>query len=148
GFGIALFHKFLMKACNLWADAPSQNLYTVDAAGNKVGLKGAAVSGDLSPEMLGVGYLIGPRIGSWMMAGAVLSFWVIGPLIVHFGEGLTEPVSPARHEIAKEGPMKDKDIGLIKNMGPDLIYKKYLKYIGAGAVAAAGIISMLKALPL
>src|SRR5207248_3073395 len=64
GFGIALVHKFLMKACNLRADAPSQDLYTVDAAGNKVGLKGAAVSGDLSPEMLGVGYLIGPKIAS------------------------------------------------------------------------------------
>src|ERR1043166_3777428 len=46
GFGIALVHKFLMKACKLWAYEPSQNLYTVDAAGNKVGLKGAAVSGD------------------------------------------------------------------------------------------------------
>jgi putative OPT family oligopeptide transporter len=143
GFGIALVHKFLMKACNLWADSPSQNLYTMDAAGNKVGLKGAAVSGDLSPEMLGVGYLIGPKIASWMMAGAVLSFFVIGPLIVHFGENLTEPIPPARHEIKD-----DKDVGLIKNMEPGQIYVNYLKYIGAGAVAAGGIISMLKALPL
>src|SRR4051794_7049631 len=77
GFGIALVHKFLMKACKLWADTPAQNLYTTtvnEATGAKTthGLKGANVSGDLSPEMLGVGYLIGPRIACWMMAGAVL----------------------------------------------------------------------------
>src|SRR5262245_21696306 len=140
GFGIALVHKFLMKACKLWADTPTQDLYDKET---EVGLKGANVSGDLSPEMLGVGYLIGPRIACWMMAGAVLSFFVIGPLIAHFGENLTEPIPPARHEM-KDG----KDIGLIRNMGPGQIYTHYLKYIGAGAVAAGGIISMLKAMPL
>jgi uncharacterized oligopeptide transporter (OPT) family protein len=144
GFGIALVQKFLMKACKLWTDGPSQNLYSVDPqTGEKVGLKGANVSGDLSPEMLGVGYLIGPKIACWMMAGAVLSFFVIGPLIAHFGEGLTKPVPPARKEI-KDG----KDVGLIANMKPEQIYTHYLKYIGAGAVAAGGIISMLKAMPL
>jgi putative OPT family oligopeptide transporter len=143
GFGIALVHKFLMKACKLWTDEPAQNLYSVDAAGKTAGLKGAAISGDPSPEMLGVGYLIGPKIACWMMAGAVLSFFVIGPLIAHFGEGLTKPVPPAKTEM-KDG----KDMGLIKNMDPNLIYKNYLKYIGAGAVAAGGIISMLKAMPL
>src|SRR5262245_54439092 len=142
GFGIALVHKFLMKACKLWADTPAQNLYT-EEGGEKVGLKGANISGDLSPEMLGVGYLIGPRIACWMMAGAVLSFFVIGPLIAHFGANLTQPVPPARSEI-KDG----KDVGLIRNMGPGDLYNHYLKYIGAGAVAAGGIISMLKAMPL
>jgi putative OPT family oligopeptide transporter len=145
GFGIALVHKFLMKACKLWSDTPSQDLYDPET---KTGLKGANVSGDLSPEMLGVGYLIGPKIACWMMAGAVLSFFVIGPLIAHFGEHLTEPIPPARHEIVKEGPDKGKDLGLIANMGPGKIYTNYLKYIGAGAVAAGGIISMLKAMPL
>ena len=46
------------------------------------------MSGELSPELLGVGYLIGPQIASLMMAGAVLSFFVIGPLIATFGENL------------------------------------------------------------
>jgi putative OPT family oligopeptide transporter len=152
GFFIALVHKFLMRACNLWTDTPTQNLYTttVNEAGQKTtyGLKGANISGDLSPEMLGVGYLIGPRIACMMMAGAVLSFFVIGPIIAHFGEHLTEPIPPAEHEIAEEGPNKGKDIGLIANMGPGEIYTNYLKYIGAGAVAAGGIISMMKAMPL
>ena len=85
----------------------------------------------LTALFMGVGYLIGPKIASWMMAGAVLSFFVIGPLIAHFGENLTEPVKPARTEM-KDGV----NIGLINNMGHGLIYKWYLKYIGAGAVAA------------
>jgi putative OPT family oligopeptide transporter len=145
GFGIALVHKFLTKACKLWPDAPSENLYQVDAAGNKVGLKGAAITGDLSPEMLGVGYLIGPRIASLMMAGAVISFFIIGPLIATFGENLKVYVPPAKKEINEK---TGKDVGLIGNMGPDEIYKNYLRYIGAGAVAAGGIISMMRALPL
>jgi putative OPT family oligopeptide transporter len=134
GFGIAFLHKLLTKAGKLWADEPEQNLYGVTDSGQKVGLKGAAVGGDLSPEMLGVGYLIGPRIACLMMAGAVLSFFVIGPLIATFGEGLTQPVPPAR--------------GLIRDMSPSDLYKNYLRYIGAGAVAAGGIISMCRALPL
>src|SRR5205814_5042752 len=71
-----------------------------------------------------------------------------GPLIAHVGAKLTQPVPPARHEIVKEGKDKGKDLGLIANMGPGDIYNHYLKYIGAGAVAAGGIISMLKAMPL
>src|SRR5205823_4608387 len=145
GFGIAALHKFLMKGCHFWADTPAQNLYTETVDGHKVGLKGAAVSGDLSPEMLGVGYLIGPRIASLMLAGAVISFFVLGPLIATIGENLTTPVPPAKQEIDEN---TGKDIGLIGNMGPDDIYKNYLKYIGAGAVAAGGIIGMMRAMPL
>src|SRR5438067_3483072 len=108
GFGVAFVHKLLAAAFQVWPGEPSQNLYTVED-GRKVGLKGAAVSGDLSPELMGVGYLIGPRIACLMMAGAVLSFFVIGPLIATFGESLTTPVPPAR--------ATDKGGGLIGNMG-------------------------------
>jgi putative OPT family oligopeptide transporter len=144
GFGIAFLHKFLAKAGKLWADEPEQNLYVVHD-GQKVGLKGAALGGDLSPEMLGVGYLIGPRIACLMMAGAVLSFFVIGPLIATFGEGLDRPVPPAQSDIDAKTNI---DRGLIRNMEPADLYKNYLRYIGAGAVAAGGIISMCRALPL
>jgi putative OPT family oligopeptide transporter len=134
GFGIAAVYKFLTVAGKLWAEVPSQLLYKKAAAGGTVGLKGAEISGELAPEMLGVGYLIGPRIASLMLAGALLSYWVIGPLIATFGEQLTQPVSPAK--------------GLIGEMDPSAIKASYLRYIGAGAVAAGGIISMLRALPL
>ncbi len=144
GFGIAFVFKWCAEAFKLWAKEPEQNLYTV-SNGHKVGLKGAAISGDLSPEMMGVGYLIGPRIACLMMAGAVLSFFVIGPLIATFGENLNTPVAPAKSTIDEE---TGQDKGLIRNMEPGDIYKYYLRYIGAGAVAAGGIISMCRALPL
>jgi putative OPT family oligopeptide transporter len=145
GFGIAFVYKWLAAAFRFWAGEPEQNLYGVSASGKTVGLKGAAISGDLSPEMMGVGYLIGPRIACLMMAGAVLSFFVIGPLIANFGESLNVPVPPAKSSIDEK---TGEDTGLIRNMGPGAIYKNYLRYIGAGAVAAGGIISMCRALPL
>jgi uncharacterized oligopeptide transporter (OPT) family protein len=194
GFGIALVHKFLTAATKLWADVPGENLYTTGAGGAKQGMKGAAISGELSPELLGVGYLIGPRIASLMIAGAVLSYFVIGPMLATFGENLNQPVAPAesKHVPVSDYRVKEKetfggdrpgdqqsyirvaslvgtlgspsgtgpiaggallntrveDQGLIRNMGPDGLKANYLRYIGAGAVAAGGIISMLRAMPL
>jgi putative OPT family oligopeptide transporter len=140
GFGIALVHKFLTAANKLWSDAPAQKLY---GAGG--GLKGAEISGELAPELLGVGYLIGPRIASLMMSGAVLSYFVIGPVIATFGERLTVPVPPAETKVDEK---TKEDKGLIRNMEPSGIKVYYLRYIGAGAVAAGGIISMMRAMPL
>jgi uncharacterized oligopeptide transporter (OPT) family protein len=154
GFGIAFVYKFLSKVFRLWAaesDDNATNLYGT-YNGQTVGLKGAALSGDLHPEMMGVGYLIGPRIACMMMAGAVLSFFVLGPMIATFGQNLTVPVPPAKTQMEEqtlEGDRKVQvDKGLIRNMDPDDIYRSYLRYIGAGAVAAGGIISMCRALPL
>src|SRR5205807_2816824 len=128
----------------LWADEPSQLLYSKEG-GVTTGLRGAEIGGELAPEMLGVGYLIGPRIASLMIAGAVLSYFVLGPLLATFGEKLNEPISPAVSKIdEKTGENK----GLIRNMGPGELKGNYLRYIGAGAVAAGGIISMCRALPL
>ncbi|MCK6456857.1 MAG: oligopeptide transporter, OPT family [Phycisphaerae bacterium] len=134
GFGIALVHKFFTAAMKLWDGEPEQKLYAVAPDGTKTGLKGAALSGELSPELLGVGFLIGPRIAGLMMAGAVLSYFVLGPTIATFGDKLTQTVSPATQ--------------LIGTMDPAAIKANYLRYIGAGAVAAGGIISMCRALPL
>src|SRR5262245_23113770 len=133
GFGIALVHKFLTAAGKLWASEPTAKLYA-ETDGTRQGLKGAEVGGELAPELLGVGYLIGPRIASLMMAGAVLSYFVLGPAIATIGERLNEPVPPGEK--------------LIRHMKPGEIKGAYLRYIGAGAVAAGGIISMLRAMPL
>jgi uncharacterized oligopeptide transporter (OPT) family protein len=136
GFGIAFVHKFLTAAGKLWSGEPSA----------KLPLKGSQISGELSPELMGVGFLIGPRIASLMMAGAVLSYFVLGPAIAQFGANATEPVAPAKWD-----PDKPKDMenpGLIRNMEPDDLRGIYLRFIGAGAVAAGGIISMFRALPL
>ena len=65
GFGIAFVHKFLTQAVQaLGRRTPTQNLYHGRPTAGKVGLQGAAIGGELSPELLGVGYLIGPRIAS------------------------------------------------------------------------------------
>ncbi|MBX9626345.1 MAG: OPT/YSL family transporter [Gemmataceae bacterium] len=164
GFGIAFAYKLLSAAGKLWATEPAAKLYAVDeATGAKSGLKGGQVAGELSPELLGVGFLIGPRIASLMMAGAVLSYFVIGPAIATFGETASEPLAPATRQVgdgpaflaAGGGPAvvavekaRDADPGLIRNMDPDALKGNYLRYIGAGAVAAAGIIGMCRALPL
>ncbi len=134
GFGIAAVHKLLTNVTKLWSSEPGVKLYATDTAGTKTGLKGAAIGGELSPELLGVGFLIGPKIAALMMAGAVLSYFVLGPMIASFGEDLHVPVPPATD--------------LIKKMEPSGLKANYLRYIGAGAVAAGGIISMMRALPL
>jgi uncharacterized oligopeptide transporter (OPT) family protein len=162
GFGIALVHKFLTAAGKLWASEPAVKLYA-EEGGKTTGLRGAQASGELSPELLGVGFLIGPRIASLMMAGAVLSYFVLGPAIATFGAKVNEPVAPAKREF-QDGPgflaagggliipateeVAEADPGLIRNMDPDALRGNYLRYIGAGAVAAGGIISMCRALPL
>jgi putative OPT family oligopeptide transporter len=145
GFAIAVAHKVLYRVFKLWAEEPTEKLYGVGAGGSTVGLKGAAIGGELSPELLGVGFLIGPRIAAFVMAGGVLSYFVLGPMIATFGQAADSPVSPAEHKVdAKTGV----DKGLIRNMEPRDLQANYLRYIGAGAVAAGGIISMLRALPL
>jgi putative OPT family oligopeptide transporter len=145
GFGVAFVHKFLTAAGKLWSGEPSVKLYT-EEAGKTTGLKGSQLSGELSPELMGVGFLIGPRIASLMMAGAVLSYFVLGPAIAHFGASSTEPVAPAKWDPDK--PKDTENPGLIRNMEPDDLRAVYLRFIGAGAVAAGGIISMCRALPL
>ena len=126
GFGIGLVYKTLMAAFRLWKDVPEKVLGAP--------LKGGLISAEVSPELLGVGYIIGPRIASIMMAGGVLSCLVLTPLIKFFGEGMTVVLPPATKPIA--------------SMGPGEIRSAYILYIGAGAVAAGGIISLLRSLPM
>ncbi len=96
--------------------------------------KGGSIGMEAAPELLGVGYIIGPRIAGIMCAGGVLAYLVLIPAIAIFGGGLPEPLFPAST--------------LIRDMGPHEIRNAYILYIGAGAVATGGIISMLKVLPL
>ncbi len=164
GFGIALVYKFLTAAAYLWSAVPSIKLYSVNAAtGAKTGLKGGHLAGELAPELIGVGFLIGPRIACLMMAGAVISYFALAPAVATFGEQLNDPVAPANRAVSEEpgflavggGPIaptvtqaRDDDPGLIRNMSPGQLKDNYVKYMGAGAVAAGGIISMCRALPL
>ena len=125
GFGLGLLYKVANVSFKGWKDVANFEF----GAPLKAGSAGA----EISPELVGVGYIIGPRIAFTMAAGGVLSYLLLIPMIKFFGELLTVPVSP--------GTM------LIKDMGPDDIRNAYVLYIGAGAVAAGGLISLVRSLP-
>ncbi|MFO0937507.1 MAG: oligopeptide transporter, OPT family [Gemmataceae bacterium] len=137
GFGIGFIYTMCAKLFHFWKEE-------TDHALDSAGLKGGAVGGEWTPQLLGVGYIIGPRIAGIMVAGGVLAYLVMTPTIKYFGENVKEPLAPAVSQIDNK---TGKDMGLIANMGPGEIRYNYILYIGAGAVAAGGIISMLKALP-
>src|SRR5436305_5338289 len=126
GFGIGLIYKAMNVALRWWKDTPERVFGAPFAAGS--------ISAEISPELLGVGYIIGPRIASIMCAGGVLAYLVLIPAIKFIGAGLAAPLAP-------ESPR------LIKDMSPNGIRSAYILYIGAGAVAAGGIISMMRSLP-
>jgi len=128
GLGIGLIYKTLMdpQGFRFWKAAPEKVFGPPFDAGS--------ISAEISPELLGVGYIIGPRIGSIMCAGGVLAYLVLIPAIKYFGAGLATPLAPGT--------------ALIKDMSPGAIRNAYILYIGAGAVAAGGIISVLRSLPI
>ncbi|HEY6088942.1 MAG TPA: oligopeptide transporter, OPT family [Gemmatimonadaceae bacterium] len=126
GFGIALAYKTAMVAFRTWKEVPEKVFGSP--------FKAASISVEISPELLGVGYIIGPRIASIMCAGGVLAYLVLIPMISFFGSALTGPVTPER-------------AALIKDMSPSAIRNAYVLYIGAGAVAAGGLISVFRSLP-
>ncbi|OFX21309.1 MAG: oligopeptide transporter, OPT family [Anaeromyxobacter sp. RBG_16_69_14] len=126
GFGIGLLYKTAMVALKGWKDIPEKVFGRPYQAGS--------VSAEISPELLGVGYIIGPKIAATMCAGGVLAYLVLIPLIKFFGEAIPGPLAPG---------------GIpIREMGPSQIRSAYILYIGAGAVAAGGIISLLRSLPI
>src|SRR5213075_2450826 len=127
GFGIGMLYKAMNVALRWWKDTPEKVFGAPFAAGS--------VSAEISPELLGVGYIIGPRIASIMCAGGVLAYLVLIPMIKYFGASLTTPLAPEATT-------------LIKDMGPNAIRSAYVLYIGAGAVAAGGIISVARSMPI
>ncbi len=123
GFGIGLLYKTLMVAFKGWKDTPEKIFGAPFKAGS--------ISAEISPELLGVGYIIGPRIASIMCGGGVLAYLVLIPMIKYFGGDLV--VEPGKIPISQ--------------MSPGQIRGAYILYIGAGAVAAGGIISLFRSLP-
>ncbi len=128
GLGVAFLYKLLMSILGLWKDVPAY------VFGKKSALPNGTINGEITPELLGVGYIIGPRISGIMVAGGVLSWIVLIPLISMLGENLPVPMSP------------ETDL-LISEMSPSQIWNKYIRYIGAGAVTFGGIITLIKTLP-
>jgi putative OPT family oligopeptide transporter len=125
GLLVGLVYKFLMAITVLWNEFPEKVLGFYHRT--------ARVRIDAVPELMGVGYIIGYRSSALMVAGGALSSLVLIPAIALFGEGRTTPLFPATT--------------LISQMGPDDIWSRYIRYIGAGAVAAGGIINLARGMP-
>lgn len=94
----------------------------------------AQIAADLTPELLAVGFLVGPIVANAMVSGGVLGWLVMIPLIAFFGAGSLSPVFP-------EQAMP------IGQMTPDSLWDRYIRYVGAGTVTLGGILAMLEASP-
>ncbi|HQU92088.1 MAG TPA: oligopeptide transporter, OPT family [Pyrinomonadaceae bacterium] len=127
GFGLGFLYKSVMDVFSTWNPEPGKDLP------DNV-LKGGSIHLENNPALLGVGYIIGPYIASIMVGGGILSYLVLIPLIKYFGDALANPLAPATGRTIAE-------------MSPGQIRGEYILYIGAGAVTAAGIISLARSLP-
>src|SRR5437762_1623866 len=125
GLGFGAVFALGYKAFGFFKDTP-QKIFGKAYEGGNVEL-------EVGPELMGVGYIIGTRIALVMGAGGILSSLVLMPAIKLFGSGATSPIYPATK--------------LIKDMSTTDVWRAYILYIGAGAVAAGGIISLFKSLP-
>jgi putative OPT family oligopeptide transporter len=125
GLGIGALYTTLVRFLHIWPEKIKVNLPV---------LKKAELGGEPMPALLGVGFILGPRIAAIMVAGGLLSWIGIIPLVAYFGENLNIPLFPEQTTS-------------IAQMTPYQIWDKYIRVIGAGAVAVAGIITVIKSLP-
>jgi putative OPT family oligopeptide transporter len=131
GLGMGALYTFFQNR-NLFRAWPGAPEYQPDFGPQHV-LKGSSIYADATSEYLGVGYIIGSRVAGVIFAGGVFSWLVVMPLIYFFGKELPHPVYPGQVPIA--------------DMAPGDLWATYIKPMGAGAVAAAGLITLLKTLP-
>jgi putative OPT family oligopeptide transporter len=113
----------------LWPDEPK---FDPDLGAQHL-LKGASIRSDCTSEYLGVGYIIGARVAAVMLAGGVFSWLVLMPAIYFFGSHLSGPLYPGT--------------ALVKDMSSSDLWRTYVRPMGAGAVAAAGLITLIRTLP-
>ncbi|MGA7829372.1 MAG: oligopeptide transporter, OPT family [Terracidiphilus sp.] len=131
GLGIGGVYTFFQNE-NLFKAWPGTPEFQPDFGPQHV-LKGSSIKAEATPEYLGVGYIIGPRIAGVIFAGGVFSWLVLMPLIYFFGKALPGPVYPGTVPIAQ--------------MGPSDLWITYIRPMGAGAVAASGLITLIKTVP-
>lgn len=123
GIGFGFIFKFLSGGMGIWQDGPT---WIIKSLGSLFGIS-AVVS------TAGIGFIIGLQTGMSMFAGSVITWYVLVPLITYLGSFVPEAIYPATVPIAELGPMD--------------IWGNYVRYIGAGAVAAGGFLSLLQSLP-
>ena len=126
GMGFAAFFKLIIDGLKA---VPGEISFRIKGFAGEIGTQ-------IYPAVMSVGYICGPRISSYMFAGGVLSWLVLIPMIVLFGETLT--LYPGNTPIGE----------MFAAGGASAIWSTYIRYIGAGALAAGGIISLIKSLPI
>lgn len=129
GLWASIIYKFLMSIFGFWKDAPSFSTSKLSQYPN------ASLTSEITPEYLGVGYIIGPLGSARIVAGSVLSWLVLIPLITIFGTQLSQVLLPGWKGL------------LIADMTPMEVYRGYVRYIGAGAVAAGGLFTLVRTIP-
>jgi putative OPT family oligopeptide transporter len=139
GLGIGALFKSLTNIFNVFLPVVG---YTAPRTSQ---FPNATLNVDLSPEYMGVGYVIGPRIAGTMVAGGVLSWLVFLPLLTLLGAAINTPFPPIHPNFANN-PATGQPF-LISEMAPGQIWSAYIRYIGAGAVLAAGLITLSRTLP-
>ena len=150
GLGFAFVYALLQKMFKVIAETPVFD--TVKSASLNRYFPSAQVSADITPEYMGVGYIIGPRIAGVLVAGSVLSWLVLNPLLA----SLIDPIKVALQQV-KLGYLKDINVAggsggwdpVTKTFADpaSAIYRAYIRQIGAGAVAMGGFITLIKTIP-
>ncbi len=123
GLGIAAAYKFIADGLKLF---PSEVDFEIKS------YKGSGIGMDVLPALAGVGYICGPKVSSYLLAGGTVGWFVLMPLIVLFGGDMV--LYPATAPVSELGTWG--------------IWGSFIRYIGAGAVAAGGILSLIKSLPM
>ena len=131
GLGFGAVYAALQNA-NLLGAWPGTPEFRPDFGPDHV-MKGSSIKADATSEYLGVGYIIGPKTAGIIFAGGVFSWLVLMPLLYFFGKNVATPIYPGTVPIAQ--------------MGPSDLWSTYIRPMGAGAVAAAGLITLFKTLP-
>ncbi len=126
GMGFAALFKFIVDGIKL---VPSEINYTFKSLGGQIGTQ-------VYPALIGVGYIVGPRISSYMFVGGLIGWCVLIPMILLFGSDIV--MYPGTDTIAN----------IFAESGPSGIWGSYVRYIGAGAIATGGLISLVKSFPL
>jgi putative OPT family oligopeptide transporter len=125
GLGIGAAFKFALSFLHLWPDQFEQRI---------PGIRKAVFGLEVSPALLGVGYILGYRTAAIMVSGSVISWMVFIPLIAYFGEYIQQPLFPEKEH-------------LIGDMSADQIWTRYIRYLGAGGVAFGGILTIIRSMP-
>jgi uncharacterized oligopeptide transporter (OPT) family protein len=147
GMGVAFAYALLQKLFHIIAEVPG----FVTSQANRF-WPSAATRGEITPEYLGVGYIIGPRISGVLVAGSVLAWWAMNPLLATL-----VPADTIALQLVKLGNLASMDTpGGPGNWDPqthtfgsyaDALYRAYIRQIGAGSVAAGGFITLIKTIP-